>query len=139
MKYDMSGGAAVIGAMRAIGKFVPKINVIGIVPASENLPGPDATKPGDIHRAMNGKTIEIINTDAEGRLISQTVCRTHDAAWRNAPYRCATLTGACVIALGNLSRSVQQRRRFRRLVHAGANGSGEVTGVCRSTTTILPQ
>ncbi|MBV9149693.1 MAG: leucyl aminopeptidase [Candidatus Eremiobacteraeota bacterium] len=101
MKYDMSGAAAVIAAMSAIGKLRPKINVIGIAPATENLPGPGATKPGDIFRAMNGKTIEVINTDAEGRLIlADGLCY---AAKLGATkiVDAATLTGACVIALGH--------------------------------------
>jgi leucyl aminopeptidase len=101
MKYDMSGGAGVIAAMYAIGKLKPKINVVGIVPASENLPGPRAMKPGDILRAMNGKTIEVINTDAEGRLIlADALCY---AAKLGATkiVDAATLTGACVIALGH--------------------------------------
>ena len=102
MKYDMSGGAAVIGAMRAIGKLKPKINVIGIVPASENLPGPDATKPGDIHRAMNGKTIEVINTDAEGRLIlADALAYATMKLGATRLIDCATLTGAIVISLGH--------------------------------------
>ena len=69
MKYDMSGGAGVIAAMSAIAKLKPKLNVVAIVPATENMPGGKATKPGDIVTAMNGKTIEVINTDAEGRLV----------------------------------------------------------------------
>ncbi len=102
MKYDMSGGAAVIGAMRAIGKLRPKINVIGLIPASENLPGPDATKPGDIHRAMNGKTIEIINTDAEGRLIlADALAYATMKLGATRLIDCATLTGAMVISLGH--------------------------------------
>ena len=72
MKYDMSGGAGVIAAMGAIAKLKPKINVVGIVPATENMPGGKATKPGDIVKAMNGKTIEIINTDAEAASFSPT-------------------------------------------------------------------
>ena len=102
MKYDMSGGAAVIGAMRAIGKLRPKINVIGLIPASENLPGPDATKPGDIHRAMNGKTIEIINTDAEGRLVlADALAYATMKLGATRLIDCATLTGAMVISLGH--------------------------------------
>ncbi|MBV9495315.1 MAG: leucyl aminopeptidase, partial [Acidobacteria bacterium] len=69
MKYDMSGGAGVIAALTAIAQLKPKLNVLGLVPSSENLPGPRAVKPGDILRSMSGKTIEVINTDAEGRLI----------------------------------------------------------------------
>ena len=102
MKYDMSGGAAVIGAMRAIAKLKPKINVVGVVPASENLPGPDATKPGDIHKAMNGKTIEVINTDAEGRLIlADALAYATMKLGATKLIDCATLTGAMVISLGH--------------------------------------
>jgi leucyl aminopeptidase len=101
MKYDMSGGAGVIAAMYAIGKLAPKINVIGLIPASENLPGPRAVKPGDILKAMNGKTIEVINTDAEGRLIlADALCYARELGATKI-IDCATLTGACVVALGH--------------------------------------
>ncbi len=101
MKYDMSGGAGVIAAMCAIGELKPKVNVIGIVPASENLPGPRAMKPGDVLRAMNGKTIEVINTDAEGRLIlADGLCYARELGATQI-VDCATLTGACVVALGH--------------------------------------
>jgi leucyl aminopeptidase len=100
MKYDMAGSAAMIGAMRAIAELKPKVKVIGIVCSAENMPDGKAFKPGDVVTAMSGKTIEIINTDAEGRLVladglhyAKTLGCTHlvDAA---------TLTGACVVALG---------------------------------------
>ncbi|HEY6251135.1 MAG TPA: leucyl aminopeptidase [Candidatus Angelobacter sp.] len=106
MKYDMAGGAAMLGAMRAIGLLKPKVKVIGIVCATENMPSGRAQKPGDIQMAMSGKAIEIINTDAEGRLVladglhyARTLGCTHlvDAA---------TLTGACVIALGMVNAGV---------------------------------
>ena len=85
MKYDMSGGAGVIAAMGAIAQLKPKINVIGLVPATENLPGGKATKPGDIVKAMNGKTIEVINTDAEGRLIlADALCYARNSARRES-------------------------------------------------------
>jgi leucyl aminopeptidase len=101
MKYDMSGGAGVIAAMYAIGRLKPKLNVIGLVPASENLPGPRAVKPGDILKAMNGKTIEVINTDAEGRLIlADALCYARELGATKI-IDCATLTGACVVALGH--------------------------------------
>jgi leucyl aminopeptidase len=101
MKYDMSGGAGVIAAMWAIGKLRPKLNVIGLVPSSENLPGPRAMKPGDILRAMNGKTIEVINTDAEGRLIlADALCYARELGATKI-IDAATLTGACVVALGH--------------------------------------
>jgi leucyl aminopeptidase len=106
MKYDMAGGAAMIGAMRAIALLKPKVKVIGIVCASENMPSGKAQKPGDVQIAMSGKSIEIINTDAEGRLVladglyyARTLGCTHliDAA---------TLTGACVVALGYANAAV---------------------------------
>jgi len=100
MKYDMSGGAAVIGALRAAALLKVPQNIIGLIPATENLPSGKATKPGDVHRAMNGKTAEIINTDAEGRLILGDALA---YAARYKPIACvdlATLTGACVVALG---------------------------------------
>jgi len=101
MKYDMSGGAGVIGAMWAIGKLRPKINVIGLVPSSENLPGHRAMKPGDVLKAMNGKTIEVINTDAEGRLIlADALCYARELGATKI-IDTATLTGACVVALGH--------------------------------------
>jgi leucyl aminopeptidase len=87
--------------MYALGKLKPKLNVIGLVPASENLPGPRAVKPGDVLRAMNGKTIEVINTDAEGRLIlADALCYARELGATKI-IDCATLTGACVVALGH--------------------------------------
>jgi leucyl aminopeptidase len=103
MKYDMSGGAGVIAAMRALGKLRPKLNVVGIVPATENMPGGKATKPGDIVKAMNGKTIEVINTDAEGRLILADALCYANKLGATKIVDAATLTGACVIALGHAS------------------------------------
>jgi leucyl aminopeptidase len=106
MKYDMAGGAAMIGAMRAIALLKPKVKVISIVCATENMPSGKAQKPGDVQIAMSGKAIEIINTDAEGRLVladglhyARTLGCTHliDAA---------TLTGACVVALGMINAGV---------------------------------
>jgi len=100
MKGDMSGGAAVIASLWALGKLRPPVNVTGIVPAAENMPSGSATKPGDILRAMNGKTIEVINTDAEGRLIlADAICYARQE--KLAPIiDVATLTGAMQIALG---------------------------------------
>jgi len=101
MKYDMSGGAGTIAAMSAIGKLKPKINVVGLIPCTENMPGGKATKPGDIVTAMNGKTIEVINTDAEGRLILADALCYANKLGATKIVDCATLTGACVIALGH--------------------------------------
>jgi leucyl aminopeptidase len=101
MKYDMCGGAGVIAAMGAIAQLKPKVNVIGVVPSSENLPGPRAMKPGDILHAMNGKTIEVINTDAEGRLIlADALCYARELGATKI-VDAATLTGAMVVALGH--------------------------------------
>lgn len=106
MKYDMAGGAAMLGAMRAIAHLKPKVKVIGMVCAAENMPSGRAYKPGDIETAMSGKTIEVMNTDAEGRMVladglhyAQQLGATHliDAA---------TLTGACVVALGMVNAGV---------------------------------
>jgi leucyl aminopeptidase len=101
MKFDMSGAAAVIGAMHAIAQLGLEVNVIGITPLTENLPSGTALKPGDVIGSHLGKTIEIINTDAEGRLIladALSYARRYEPA---AIVDCATLTGACVIALGH--------------------------------------
>lgn len=102
MKMDMSGGAAVLGAMQALAQLGHPRRVVGLVPASENLPSGEAVKPGDILRAMSGKTVEVINTDAEGRLVLADAL-SYAVANLN-PERMidlATLTGAVVIALGS--------------------------------------
>lgn len=101
MKNDMAGGAAVIGAMRAIASLKLPINVLGIVPATENLPSGSAFKPGDVITAMNGKTMEIINTDAEGRVILSDAVAYAAQQGADAIVDLATLTGACIIALGH--------------------------------------
>lgn len=101
MKYDMCGAATVIGVMHALASMNARLNVIGIVAAAENMPSGRATKPGDVVTSMSGKTIEILNTDAEGRLV---LCDALTYAARFKPRTVidiATLTGACVIALGN--------------------------------------
>ena len=103
MKGDMSGGAAVIAAMRAIAQLKPQIDITAIVPATENMPGGNATKPGDVLRAMNGKTIEVINTDAEGRLILADGLSYAVELKPDAIIDVATLTGAISVALGNVA------------------------------------
>jgi leucyl aminopeptidase len=103
MKYDMSGAGSVLGTMRAIGEMKLPLNVVGLIPASENMPGGNATRPGDIVKSMSGQTIEILNTDAEGRLV---LCDALTYAERYQPAAVidiATLTGACVIALGHVA------------------------------------
>jgi leucyl aminopeptidase len=100
MKYDMAGGAAMIGAMRAIAQLKPKVRVISVVCATENMPDGKAQKPGDVQFAMNGKSIEIINTDAEGRLVlADGLCYARQLGATHL-IDAATLTGACVVALG---------------------------------------
>ena len=100
MKNDMGGGAAVLGAMQAIGKLKPKKNVLGIVACTENMPSGSALKPGDVIAAMTGKTIEILNTDAEGRLILADAVAYANTLGAKRIVDVATLTGACGIALG---------------------------------------
>jgi leucyl aminopeptidase len=106
MKYDMTGGATVIGAMRAIAQLKPPIPVLGVVPCAENLPSGKATKPGDVVRAMTGKTIEIINTDAEGRLILADAIAYAKKLGATKIIDMATLTGAVSIALGDVNAAV---------------------------------
>lgn len=101
MKFDMCGGASVFGAMHAVATLGLGLNVIGVVPSSENLPDGAANKPGDIVTSMAGKTIEILNTDAEGRLILCDALTYVERFKPAAVVDIATLTGACVIALGN--------------------------------------
>src|SRR5437868_6601399 len=106
MKYDMAGGAAMIGAMRAIALLQPKVKVIGIVCASENMPSGKAQKPGDVQIAMSGKSIEIINTDAEGRLVLADGLHYARQLGCTHLIDAATLTGACVVALGMINAGV---------------------------------
>ena len=103
MKGDMAGGAAVIAAMSAIAQFKPKVNVLAIVGATENLPSGTALKPADILTAMNGKTIEIITTDAEGRLTLADALGYANKQGAKQIVDVATLTGACEVALGNIT------------------------------------
>jgi leucyl aminopeptidase len=121
MKYDMCGAASVFGTMRAIAEIGLKLNVIGVIPSCENMPDGAASKPGDIVKSMSGQTIEILNTDAEGRLI---LC---DALTYSARFEpdtvvdIATLTGACVIALGHVASGLysNEDKLARELLDAG--------------------
>ena len=126
MKDDMAGGAAVIGAMRAIALLEAPINVVGVVPATENMPGGRAMKPGDVITGASGKTVEVLNTDAEGRLIlgdglwyAQQLGATHLVD-------VATLTGACVVALGRAASGLfGQPERFADVVRRTADRAGD--------------
>ena len=123
MKFDMCGAASVLGAMKAAALMKLPINVVGVVPATENMPGGNAIKPGDIVTTMSGQTVEILNTDAEGRLI---LC---DALTYVANYKpaavidMATLTGAMVIALGARGHGPVRQQRLAR-ARAAARGRG---------------
>jgi leucyl aminopeptidase len=100
MKTDMSGGAAVIGTMSALGRLKPNVEVVAIVPASENMPGGEAMKPGDVMRHYGGKTTEVLNTDAEGRLVLADALAYASEMGADAIVDVATLTGSITVALG---------------------------------------
>jgi leucyl aminopeptidase len=102
MKFDMCGAASVLGVFRTLAELKPKINVIGLIPACENLPGPGAVKPGDVVTSMSGQTIEILNTDAEGRLVLCDALSYAESFKPAAVIDIATLTGACMVALGGV-------------------------------------
>ena len=127
MKGDMAGGAAVIAAMPAIAQLGPKINVMAIIPATENLPGGNALKPGDILTAMNGKTIEIISTDGEGRLILADALGYAKKQGAKLVVDVATLTGAMRVALGDVYSGVfgNDQELINKVIAAGAE-AGEL-------------
>jgi leucyl aminopeptidase len=125
MKNDMAGGAAVLGAVTAAARLGLPVNLVGLIPAAENLPSGRAYKPGDLIRSMSGKTIEIVNTDAEGRLV---LCDALNFAQRYRPAALidlATLTGACVVALGSFASGLMGNDQG--LVRA-LKGAGEASG-----------
>ncbi|HEX73751.1 MAG TPA: leucyl aminopeptidase [Dehalococcoidia bacterium] len=126
MKGDMAGGAAVMAAISAIARLKPKINVAAIIPATENLPDGNALKPGDVLTAMNGKTIEIISTDAEGRLILADALSYTNKLDAKHIIDVATLTGACQIALGTLCTGAfgNNQELINKVIAAG-NEAGE--------------
>ena len=107
MKFDMGGSAAVLGTLKALCESRLPINVVGALACAENMPSGEATRPGDIIRAMNGKSVEILNTDAEGRLVlCDTLCYVQQYYQPKAIIDVATLTGACVVALGHVRSAV---------------------------------
>ena len=106
MKFDMGGAASVLGTIKALCEARLEINVVGALACAENMPSGDATRPGDIVKAMNGKSVEILNTDAEGRLVlADTLCYVQRYQPK-AIIDVATLTGACVVALGHVRSAV---------------------------------
>ncbi len=126
MKYDMAGGATMLGVMRALAALKPNVKVICVVPSTENMPGGRAQKPGDIQTAMSGKTIEVLNTDAEGRLILAD--GVHYAKQLGATHLvdAATLTGAIVVALSNINVGVfGSDQPFTDKLLASAKAAGE--------------
>jgi len=127
MKGDMAGGAAVMAAINAIAQLKPKINVTAIIPATENLPSGNALKPGDILTAMNGKTIEIITTDAEGRLILADALAYAKKFGAKFIVDVATLTGACRVALGDVcSGAFGNNQQLVDMMIAAGNEAGEL-------------
>ncbi len=127
MKYDMCGGANVIGTILAIAKLKLKVNVVGLVPATENLPGPSAVKPGDIIFGRNGKSYEVNNTDAEGRLIlSDALCIASELKPQFI-VDAATLTGAMQVALGNIHTGYFTKNNdLKNKIESAAKASGEL-------------
>ncbi len=126
MRYDMCGGAAVIGAMKLIAEMDLPVHVVGLVPSTENLLGASACKPGDILTAMNGKTVEVLNTDAEGRLIlADALCYASTLKPKQV-LNTATLTGAMVVALGNVHTGFFTRddKLAKKVIYSAAD-SGE--------------
>jgi len=103
MKFDMCGAASVLGTLKAVGEMKLPVNVIGVIPTTENMPGSRATRPGDIVKSLSGQTVEILNTDAEGRLILCDALTYVERFQPAAVIDIATLTGACVIALGHVA------------------------------------
>jgi leucyl aminopeptidase len=103
MKFDMCGAGAVFGTVKAVARLGLPVNLVAIVPAVENMPGGNATRPGDVVRSMSGQTIEILNTDAEGRLILADALTYAERFDPSCVIDIATLTGACVIALGHVA------------------------------------
>ncbi|MGH3183688.1 MAG: leucyl aminopeptidase family protein, partial [Streptosporangiaceae bacterium] len=126
MKFDMCGGAATLGAMKALAALRPKLNIIAIVPATENMPGGRAQKPGDVQTAMSGKTIEVLNTDAEGRLVlADALCYARQLGATHL-VDSATLTGAVVVALGNVNTGVfANNEEFHAVFERARRSTGE--------------
>lgn len=128
MKYDMCGAASVMGVMTTLSILQPKINVVGVIAATENMPSGKATKPGDVVTSMSGQTIEILNTDAEGRLV---LCDALTYVERYKPKQVidmATLTGACIVALGNLTNGLfaNNQELADKLLQAGASADDKI-------------
>jgi leucyl aminopeptidase len=127
MKYDKSGGCAVIGLMRAVSQLQLPIHLLGLIPATENLPGGKAIKPGDVIKSLSGKTIEIVNTDAEGRLVLADALTYAKKYTPQLIIDLATLTGACRIALGTHASGLMANEEAKKLKEQ-LKTAGEKTG-----------
>jgi leucyl aminopeptidase len=126
MKTDMSGAAAVLATMAALPDLAPDVAVLGIVPATENMPGGRATKPGDVLTIRNGKTVEVLNTDAEGRLVLADGLSLAVESGVDAIVDLATLTGACIVALGpRIAGLMGNDDRWTDQVRSAAERAGE--------------
>ncbi|MGE5892960.1 MAG: leucyl aminopeptidase family protein, partial [bacterium] len=126
MKYDMAGGAAALAVLKTVSRLGLPVNVMGVIPACENLPSGSAVKPGDIVKALNGRTVEIVNTDAEGRLLLADAIAYTKKSDPRVIIDIATLTGACSVALGNeaiamMGSNEQMMERMRK----ASDSSGE--------------
>jgi leucyl aminopeptidase len=126
MKDDMAGGAAVMGTLMAAAALKMPVNLVGLVPAAENLPGGGAYKPGDVVKSMSGQTIEIVNTDAEGRMVLCDALHYAQRYKMAALIDLATLTGACVVALGSVASGLMGNDEgLKRSIRKAAQASGE--------------
>ncbi len=126
MKMDMAGAAAALGFMQLVGEYKPKVNVVCVTPLTENLPGGGALKPGDVVRAMNGKTIEVLNTDAEGRVVLADALVYAQKLGATKIVDLATLTGAVIVALGSDTTAILgNKKEFTKEVLEAGNEVGE--------------
>jgi len=127
MKSDMAGGAAVLGTLQAVAELKMPVNIVGVVPATENLPDGRAYKPGDILRTMSGKTVEVLSTDAEGRLILADALHYAQRYNPEAIIDIATLTGACIVALGSqVTGMMGTDEKLKELIRKAAEETGEL-------------
>jgi leucyl aminopeptidase len=127
MKLDMAGAATILGIFSVLHILKPKVNIVGILCATENMPGPKAVKPGDVVTIMNGKTVEILNTDAEGRMVlSDGLSYAVEKIKPDVIIDIATLTGACMVALGeDVAGLFSNNKELARTLLAHAEASGE--------------
>jgi leucyl aminopeptidase len=128
MKFDMCGAAAVLGTIKAAGEMRLPVNLVGAIPTTENMPGGRATRPGDIVKSLSGQTVEILNTDAEGRLILCDALTYIERFRPAAVIDIATLTGACVIALGHVATGLfaNDEALAREIIAAGERANDRV-------------